>query len=84
MANPNAENEKKAVAPASKAGAKKRRRRVRGVPAALVAVLVVCSLFLGGLFGYAAANRTNTSPARATTRISGCSTTAALRTSSTT
>ena len=60
MANPNAENEKKAVAPASKAGAKKRRRRVRGVPAALVAVLVVCSLFLGGLFGYAAANRTNT------------------------
>ena len=60
MANPNAENEKKAVAPASKAGAKKRRRRVRGVPGALVAVLVVCSLFLGGLFGYAAANRTNT------------------------
>ena len=41
MANPHAENEKKAVAPASKAGAKKRRRRVRGVPAALVAVLVV-------------------------------------------
>lgn len=60
MANPNAENEKKAVAPASKAGAKKRRRRVRGVPAALTAGLVVCSLFLGGLFGFAAANRTNT------------------------
>lgn len=60
MANPNAENEKKAVAPASKAGAKKRRKRARGVPAALTAVLVVCALFLGGLFGYAAANRTNT------------------------
>lgn len=60
MANPNAENEKKAVAPASKAGAKKRRRRARGVPAALTAVLVVCALFLGGLFGFAAANRTNT------------------------
>lgn len=38
---------------------KKRRKRARGVPAALVAVLLVLALFFGGLFGFIIANKTS-------------------------
>jgi len=41
-------------------GTKPRRRRPRGVPAALVAALLVIAVFFGGLFGFVAANKTNT------------------------
>lgn len=41
-------------------GTKPRRRRSRGVPAALVAALLVIAVFFGGLFGFVAANKTNT------------------------
>lgn len=37
-----------------------RRRRAPGVPAALVAGLLVIALFFGGLMGFVAANKTNT------------------------
>lgn len=38
---------------------KKRRKRARGVPTALVAVLLVLALFFGGLFGFIIANKTS-------------------------
>lgn len=37
-----------------------RRRRHRGVPAALVAALLVIAIFFGGLMGFVVANKTNT------------------------
>lgn len=47
-------------APAKKKSASKsRRRRPRGVPAALVAVLLVIAIFFGGLVGFVVANKTN-------------------------
>lgn len=48
-----AENKKK---PASRS----RRRRARGVPGALVAVLLIIAVFFGGLAGFVVANKTNT------------------------
>ena len=41
-------------------GAPVRRRRRRGVPGALVALLLAIALFFGGLMGFVVANRTNT------------------------
>lgn len=39
---------------------KPRRRRSRGVPAALVAALLIIAIFFGGLVGFVVANKTNT------------------------
>lgn len=57
MKNPAPEN-KKQPAP-EKQAPKKRRKRSRGVPNALVAALLVIALFFGGLFGFIIANKTN-------------------------
>lgn len=53
------EAERNPASDAKKSSAKKRRKRARGVPAAMVALLLVFSLFFGGLIGYVVANRTN-------------------------
>lgn len=43
-----------------KPASKSRRCRVRGVPGALVAVLLIIAVFFGGLAGFVVANKTNT------------------------
>lgn len=50
---------KKPAGASQKTAPKKRRRRARGVPTALVAALLVIALFFGGFIGYVVANRTN-------------------------
>ena len=66
------ETGKKPTNASQKTAHKKRRRRARGVPAPLVAVLLVIALFFGGFIGYVVANRTNSYSdqlARAETRV---------------
>lgn len=51
--------------PAQPSG-KGRRRRSRGVPAALVAALLIIAIFFGGLLGFVVANKTNSYRAQLT------------------
>jgi len=59
MKKPAQENVQNTAEKKEKQAPKKRRKRARGVPAALVAVLLVLALFFGGLFGFIIANKTN-------------------------
>lgn len=59
MKKPAQENVQNTAEKKEKQAPKKRRKRARGVPTALVAVLLVLALFFGGLFGFIIANKTN-------------------------